>query len=243
MVSSCHQMSILLAALVCTLALLVRVSKIHLWTQAESVNKCKVVIFQRIAKFIPLIMASSSVRLICWESFSGHNQQASSTTAPSYSSDTPVVRELASTHMLRAWPLTHHLSHTGSSLCTLVRTSLIMVLREVSSILSTHPVVTSDALRLMKATATRSQPPTGRYPTNLPHSENTFRRVTTRGMSGILFPLLQYRELSSPQTCNPSTHAPSCSLSGSLLRRPKLQRRSFIRAAGTMLSSTYTSSI
>ena len=236
-------MSISLAALVRTLALPVRVSEIHLSTQAESVNKCKVVVFQRIAKFIPLIIASSSAKLICRESFAGHNQQASSTTAPSHTSDMPVARELASTHTLRAWPSTHHLPCAGSSLHILVRTSLIMVLRGALSILSSHPVVTSDALRLMNATATRSQPPTGRCPTNLPHSENKFHRVTTRGMSGILFLLLQYRELSSPQTYNPSTRAPSCSLSGSLLRRPKLPRCSFTCAAGTMLSSTYTSSM
>ena len=129
--------------------------------------------------FIPLIMASSSVRIICWESFAGRNQQVSSTTAP-------VARELVSTHTL-----THHLPRAGSSLRTLVRTSLIMVLRGASSILSSHPAVTSDAPRLMNTIATRSQPPTGRCPTNLPHSENTFRHVTTRGMSGILFPLLQ----------------------------------------------------
>ena len=171
---------------------------------------------------IPLIMALSSVRLICRESFAGRNQHASSTATTSYTSDTPVASELASTHTLRAWPSTHHLPHTGSSLCTLVRTSLIMALRGASSILSSHPAVTSNALRLMIATATRSQPPTGRSLTNLPHCENTFRRVTTRGMSGILFPLLQYRELSSPQNYNPSTHAPSCNLSGSFLRRPKL---------------------
>ena len=67
-------MSTSLAAFVCALALPVSVSEIHLWTQAESVNKYKVVIFQRIAKFIPLIMALSSVRLICWESFAGRNQ-------------------------------------------------------------------------------------------------------------------------------------------------------------------------
>ena len=129
-------------------------SETHLWTWAESVNKCKVVVFQTIAKFIPLIIASSSARLICWESFAGRNQQASSTTALSYTSDMLVVRELASTHMLRAWPSTHHLPRVGSSLRTLVRTSLIMVLRGASTILSSHPVVTSDALRLMNATAT-----------------------------------------------------------------------------------------
>ena len=185
-------------------------------------NKCKVVVFQRIAKFIPLIIVSSSARLICLESFSGRNQQASSTTAPSYTSDTPVARELASIHTVRAWPSTHHLPRAGSSLCTLVRTSLIMVLRGASSILSSQPAVMSDALRLMNATATRSQPPTGRCTTNLPHSENMFRHVTTRGMSGILFLLLQYRELFSPQTCNPSTRTPSCSLSGALLTEPKL---------------------
>ena len=115
-VSSHHQMSISLAAVVRTVALPVRVSKIHLWTQVESVNKCKVVVFQRIAKFIPLVMALSSVRLICWESFSGCNQQASSTTAPSYTSDMPVVRELASTHMLRAWPCRVFLVHSDENL-------------------------------------------------------------------------------------------------------------------------------
>ena len=154
MVSSCRRMSISLAALVRTLALPVRVSEIHLWTQAESVNKCKVVVFQRIAKFTPLIMALSSARLMCWESFAGRNQQASSTTTPSYTSDTPVVRELVSTYTLRVWPSTHHLPRAGSSLRTLMRTSLIMVLRGASSILSSHPAVMSDALRLMNATAT-----------------------------------------------------------------------------------------
>ena len=171
----------MLAALLCTLALPVRVSEIHLWTQVESVNKCKVVVFQRIAKFIPLIMASSSARLMCWESFAGRNQQVSSTIAPSYTSNTPVARELASTHTLRAWPSTYHLSHAGSSLRTLMRTSLIMVLWGVSSILSSHPAVMSDALRLMNTTATWSQPPTGRCPMNLPHSENVFRREACLG--------------------------------------------------------------
>ena len=48
------------------------------------------------------------------ESFSGRNQQASSTTAPSYTNDSPVARELASIHTLRAWPSTHHLPRAGS---------------------------------------------------------------------------------------------------------------------------------
>ena len=195
---------------------------------------CQVYSFNNSIKFCKLNMLGV---------VAGRNEQASSTTAPSYTSDTPVARELASTHTLRVWPSTYHLPRAGSILRTLVRTSLIMVLRGTSSIFSSHPAVTSDALRLMNATATRSQPITGKCPTNLLHSENTFRRVMTRGMSGILFPLLQYRELSSPQTCNPSTRTASCCLSGSLLRKPKLQRCSFKRAAGTMLSSTYTSSI
>ena len=158
----------------------------------------------RLPEFIPLKMASSSARLICWKFFSGHNQQASSTRALSYTIDTPVARELASTHTLRAWPSTHLLLRAGSSLCTLGITSLIMVLRGSSSIFSSHPAVTSDALRLMNTTATWSQPPTGRCQTNLPHSENMFRHVTTQGISGILFPLLQYRELSFPRSV---THA------------------------------------
>ena len=103
-----------------------------------------VVVFQRIAKFIPLIMALSSARLICWESLSGRNQQTSSTTAPSYTSDM-----LASTFTLRAWPSMHHLPCAGSSLCTLVRTSLIMVLRGASSILSSYPVIGAHLLEGM----------------------------------------------------------------------------------------------
>ena len=103
-----------------------------------------VVVFQRIAKFIPLIMASSSARLICWESLSGRNQQTSSTTAPSYTSNM-----LASTFTLRAWPSTHHLPCAGSSLCTLVRMSLIMVLRGASSILSSYPVIGAHLLEGM----------------------------------------------------------------------------------------------
>ena len=185
LVTSRRRMSISLAALP------VKVSEIHLWTLAESVNICKVVVFQMIAKFIPLIMASSSMWLICCKSFSGHNQQASSTTAPSYTSDTPVARELALIHTLRAWLSMHHLPRTRSFLCPLVRTSLTMMLRGALSILSSCPAMALKALRLMNATATWSQPLMGRCPTNLPHSENMFRCVSTQGMSGILFPLLQ----------------------------------------------------
>ena len=44
-VSSRHWMSISLIPFVHTLALPVRVSNTHLWTQAESVNRCKVITF------------------------------------------------------------------------------------------------------------------------------------------------------------------------------------------------------
>ena len=83
--SSHRWMSISVVAFLRTLALPVRVTVTHSWTQAESVNRCKMVAFQRIAKFIPLIMASSSAWLMCCESFSGRNRQASSTTVPPYS--------------------------------------------------------------------------------------------------------------------------------------------------------------
>ena len=68
------------------------------------------------------------------------------------------MRELALTHTLRAWPSTHDLPHAGSSLCT-GENLFNMVLRGASSILSSHPAVTSDALRLMNATATLNTDP------------------------------------------------------------------------------------
>ena len=54
----------------------------------------------------------------CKVNMLGCDQQASSTTAPLYTSDTPVARELASTHTLRAWPSTHHLPR-AKSFCAL----------------------------------------------------------------------------------------------------------------------------
>ena len=93
--SSHHLISISLGALVRTLAFPVRVSVIHLCTHTESVWRCNIVAFHINAMFTPFSTASSSTKFMCCVSFSFRDQLASSTAAPSCSSDTVVY-----------WPLT-----------------------------------------------------------------------------------------------------------------------------------------
>lgn len=47
---------------------------------------------------MPFSIASISAKFICWTSFSGRSQQASSTTDSCLSNATPFARELRSTH-------------------------------------------------------------------------------------------------------------------------------------------------
>ena len=149
-------------------------------------------------------MASSSVRLICWESFADRNQQASSTTAPSYTSDTLIYKWYTKSLAIGA--------PSAPRRVFLVPSSENLFNHGVERGVVNFVIPSSGDVRcsLLDECHSYTKPTIhGRCPTNLPHNEKTLHRMTTQGMPGILFPLLQYREWSSPQTCNPSTHAPS----------------------------------
>ena len=136
--------------------------------------------------FTPFSTASSSAKFICCMFFSFCNQLASSTAAPSCSSDTPVARGLASTQMSSSGPSTHHFPHMESSWCTLVMTSFIIVVNRISVTLSFQPLVMSAALFLRNAAA--SHLTTGKCLTSFPQNEDTLCWVRTHSTLGTSFP-------------------------------------------------------
>ena len=234
--SSQRLISILLVTLVCTKAFRVRVSVIHLCTQAESVWRCSIVAFQINAMFTPFSTASSSAKFMCYVSLSFRNQLASSTAAQSCSSDTPVARKLAPTQTSSSGSLTHYFPRTGSSWRILAMTSFIIVVKGTSITLSSQPFVMSAALRLMNAAATLDHLTIGKSPTRL-------RRVKMCGTLGTLFPRSHINVLPSPRTVSPSTRAPFSSRSGSLLAGPKLDRCCLTLVAKAIFSLMKTLSI
>lgn len=169
--------SILLADLVCILAFPMRLAVIHLYAQAKSVTICNTV-----ASYINVILKPfntmlSSAKFMCCVSFSLCNQLTFSTVASLCSSEIPVTRELASTHMSSLGPSMHHLPHTGFSWCTLAKISFIIVVRGVSFNLSSQLVITAAALLLMNASATLSHPLTVKCSTGFLHSETILCQV------------------------------------------------------------------
>ena len=208
------------AALVFTRALPVKVSKIYRCTHAESVTKCNTVASHRRAKWIPLRVASSSARLMCWASLIGRSQLASSMTIPFDSNATPVATELASTQTVISLPSVHQFPPTGSASRTLVKVSANIWLREAFLILSSQPFVTAVARRFINATAIQSHPHTGKWPTSFSQRENTRWRVNLLGISRIWLPRFHRRVPSFSQTCKPRTLAPSLSRTGSLETKP-----------------------
>ncbi|KFD70542.1 hypothetical protein M514_17335 [Trichuris suis] len=87
---------------------------------------------------------------------------------PSTSSAAPMASALASTQTLARFPETSHLPLTGSSLLTLAAISLRRGFNQPSSTASSQLDVAAVTVLLMKATATLSQPHTGKWPVNLP---------------------------------------------------------------------------
>ena len=160
-------------------------------------------------------------------SLSLRSQLASSTTASSCFRDTPVAKEFASTQTSSSGPSTHYFPRTGSFCRTLATTSVIIVVNGTSVYSSSQPFVMSAALLLMNDAATLSHLTTGKCPTNFPQNENTLRRVRTCGTLGTLFPRSHICILSFSRTVRPSTRAPFCSRSGSLLFSPKLAKCCF----------------
>ena len=137
---------------------------------------------------MPFNTVSSSTRLICWASFSGHSQQAFSSTVSCLSNTTLIAKELASTHMFSSCPSTKQSPWAGPSHRTESTVSDIIRCSKLSLISSSQPFVTKLALLLSTPQATRSQPHTGNCLTSLTHKENTARQVTILGASGTLLP-------------------------------------------------------
>ena len=212
--------SISLAALVFTRALPVKVSEIPRCMHTESVTKCNTVASHWRAKLIPLRVASSSARLMCWASLIGRSQHASSMTIPFVSNATPVATELASTQTVISLPSVHQFPPMGSASHSLVKVSANIWLREAFLILSSQPLVTAVAKCFINATATLSHPHTGKWPTSFPQRENTRRRVNLLGISGIWLPCFYQRVPFFSQTCKPRTLAPPYSSTGSLETKP-----------------------
>ena len=222
------------AALVHTLAFSDRVSEIHRCTQAETVRRRIMFALQCSARLTPLNTVSSSARLMCLSASTGRSQLASSIMAPSYSIDTPVARELASTNTVTSWPFAHQ-SPCAGSVCDDLNIISSSIRRNIGScVSSSHPIVTAFALRFTNAAATRSQPHTGKCPISRLHAEKTVRRVST--------PLRRHLSLPcSSQTYTPNTRAPLLS-SGSLQVSPNSSRCVFTWAAEHSLSLTNMSS-
>ena len=193
--------------------------------------------------FMPFSTASSSAKFMCSVSLSLRSQLASSTIATSCSRDTPVAKELASTQTSSSGPSTHHFPRTGSFWRTLATTSVIIVVNGTLVTSSSQPLVTSATLLLMNDAATLSHLTTGKCPTNFPQNENTLRQVRTCGTLGTSFPHSHISILSLSQTVTPSTRAPFCSNSGSLLFSPKLAKCCFTLVAETMSSLMKTLSM
>ena len=94
----CKNVRISEAALICTRVLPVRESDIQWYTHTESVFTCSILHCHSRAKLMPFNTTSSLARLICWVSFSGHSQQASSSTVSSLCNATQIAKELALIH-------------------------------------------------------------------------------------------------------------------------------------------------
>ena len=148
-VSIRRRSNISLVAFVHTLIFPVSVSTSQWYTLTESVFKCMTLHFHCNARLMPFSAASSSAKLMCWASFAGRSQHASSKTTSSRSRSTPFARELASTHTLMSCPVAHHRPGEGSLCVTLAIVYRTICRREASSVVSSHPRVTALALRFI----------------------------------------------------------------------------------------------
>lgn len=107
---------------------------------------------------------------------SGYSQHASLMVDLFFSSDTPVTKELASTHMSSSWTLTHtHTSPVTGSFCFIlftvsVKSSWVGYHPFVHPILSLKHLLCTSWCQLLHTTHLH----TGRYPRNLPQKEKTF---------------------------------------------------------------------
>ena len=114
---------------------------------------------------------SSSAKLMCLSSCTGHCQFTSSATAPLLSTTTLVANELISTQTVASCLLMHPVPGTGSACVTFAKMSAIIQLTRSSFISLSHPGVKAFTLDFTNVVATHNQPYTGKYPVNFPHTE------------------------------------------------------------------------
>ena len=208
--------SISVAALVCTCVFPVRVSDTQWCMHTEFVFTCSTFHCHWRAKLMPFNIVSSSARLIYLASFSGHSQQASSSTVLCLSNATPIAKELASTHTFSFCPSTHQSPWAWLSRRTESTVSDIICCSMLTLVSSSQPFVTELALLLSTPQATWSQPNTGKCLTSLPHKENTARCVTISGASETMLPRFHCNLPCYITTTNPNTRVPSSNRFGSL---------------------------
>lgn len=122
--------SISAATFVCTFAFPVKLFLSQWYVHNESVFRWSTLACHWRARLMPFNTVSSFAKLMCWELFSRCNQHASSITALSSSNDTPIARDLASTHKSISWPVVHHSPFTRSLCFTLGTVSCIIISKE-----------------------------------------------------------------------------------------------------------------
>ena len=186
-VSNCRQSNISLVAFVHTLVFMVSVSTSQWYTLTKSVFKCMTLHFHCNARLMSFSATSSLAKLMCWASFMGCSQHASSKTTSSRSRSTLVARELASTHTLMSCPVVHHRPGEWSLCVTLAIFFWTICNSGASSVVLPHPRVTALALRFIIPVVAQSHPHTGRCLISFPHREKIVC-VTTSGTSGIMLP-------------------------------------------------------
>ena len=130
-----------------------------------------------------VIVVSSSIKFICWESLARQSQQASSRMVPCLSNTTLVTKEHASTHTFNPSLVMLQLPRAGSSQHTFFNTSVITCLKGTSLSGSSHPlVIVFTCLFIISCGATHKW---GKCPTSFPQIENVVHCVISTGSSGI----------------------------------------------------------
>ena len=216
-------MSISLAALVRTRALPVRMLDTQWHMHKESVFTCSTLLCHWRVKLMPFNTASSLTSLICWASFSGCSQQASSCTVlclyrvQFLAIYTPIsmgwIILLYSAHSLR-----HH---------ALVEGILCFVIPALHDQTCSPLEYSTSHTELSMHREVLNKPPT--------HREYHLS-CDVLGASETMLPCLHHNSPGSITTASPSTHSPSFNHSGSLHSSPNWARCFLTQVVGTTSS-------
>ena len=132
-------LDILLATLVCTLALPVKVSDTQWYMHKKSICICNILTPHWGTRLMLCSTVFSSARLICAALFTGCNQHASSIAASFFSNKAPIAKELALTQTSLH---THQCPQMGFYF-TLAMVSITIQTSKVSGVSLSQPLVTA----------------------------------------------------------------------------------------------------